>query len=104
MEADRRPQSVHPLLGSCHVGRRQDLVAWPPLRGDLGMQLERHPFDLDVVLPLQPFDSDRVDVAKGSNVVGIDPNWRRHRSTICGNILISTSGSILLTIEPNPLD
>jgi hypothetical protein len=33
------------------------------------VQLKRHPFDLNVVFALQPFDSDRVDVAKGSDVV-----------------------------------
>jgi heat-inducible transcriptional repressor len=105
MKADSRGHSVDPFLGLRHVGRRQDLVARPPFRWDLGVQLEGHPLDLDVVFPLQPLDPDRVDVAEGSNVVRVDPHGGGHAPRIAGTIRISTPGSRLPTMmEATPLD
>src|SRR6202022_2049900 len=102
---DARGQAVHGLLGPCHIGRRQDLVAWPALRRDLGVQLEGHPFSLDVVFPLQAFDSVRVDVEEGSDVVRVDTHGSRHAPRIAGTIQVSTRGSRLPTkMEATPLD
>jgi hypothetical protein len=42
------------------------------LDGRLGVQLKRQPRHPDEVFLFQLFDSDRVDVAPGSNVVGED--------------------------------
>jgi hypothetical protein len=42
------------------------------LGGRLRMQLERQPGDVDESLALELLDSDRVDVAPGSNVVRED--------------------------------
>src|SRR4029077_19916787 len=104
VQADRGGHTVHPLLGPCHVSRRQDLVARTPLRRDLGVQLERHPLDLDVVFPLKPCDSDRVDVAEGSDVVRVDAHGSGHTARIAGTIRVSTLGSRLPTmLEPTPL-
>ena len=41
------------------------------------MQLEGQPRDIDQAFFLQLFDSDRVDVAPGSNVVGEDDQLNR---------------------------
>src|SRR5437588_412211 len=72
------------------VGRRQHLVAWPALGRDLGVELEWNPFHGDVVFTLQPLDSDRVDVAEGSDVIRIDAHRGRHHPRIAGTIPFST--------------
>jgi len=48
-----------------------------PLEGSLRVKLERPPLDANKILPLQLLDSDRVDVAPGSNVVREDDQLDR---------------------------
>ena len=52
-------------------------VAGNPFDGCLRVQLKGQPRHLNQVLPLELFDSDRVDVAPGSNVVGEDDELDR---------------------------
>jgi hypothetical protein len=48
-----------------------------PLEGSLRVKLERPPLDANKILSLQLLDSDRVDVAPGSNVVREDDQLDR---------------------------
>jgi hypothetical protein len=61
-------------------------LAWNALHGSFGMQLVGEPRHVDEVLAIELVDSDRVDVAPGSNVVGVDDqlDWwvRCHVKTI----------------------
>jgi len=59
------------------VGREVLLVAHP-FEGDFRVQLVGQPGDLDGSFLGQALDSDRVDVAPRSNVVGVDEQGYRH--------------------------
>jgi len=53
------------------------------------MQLERQPRDADLALTLDLFDSNRVDVAPRSNVVGEDHEVHRRHLDSSKHLLIS---------------
>src|SRR6202165_2453163 len=53
-------------------------LAWDPLDRRFRMKLVRKPGQADETFVLKAFDSERVDVAPGSNVVGEDDEVRGH--------------------------
>ena len=55
------------------------------------MQLEWEPCQLDEALLLQTLNSDRVDVAPGSNIIGEDDQLRGNGGRIQVNALTSSA-------------
>src|SRR5579859_3715587 len=66
-----------------------------PFRRNTGMQLERAPFDLDVVVPSQQIDPSLADIAERSNEVAPDSeNW-------CHRLLQLRGSSPSIEIHPS---
>ena len=63
------------------MGRKGLLVAHS-LEGNPRVQVVREPGGLDDPLLGEALDSDRVDVAPGSNVVGVNQQGYRHFSSL----------------------
>jgi hypothetical protein len=60
---------------------RKVLIAAHSLRRHVGMELEGQPHSLGEAFGNQPVDSDRVDVAPGSDVIRIDEQLDGDRET-----------------------